>query len=117
VRDREAKTSLARVPRMADTTGQAANRLRDVQGACQQCGARKQLRFDHYGVATDDMIDADLRFCSASCLVAWWKGQTGEPGPGDVEPRLRSLIVPGKPRKPSEPDPDREPDDDDEYPA
>lgn len=45
---------------------------------CRQCKKVKALRYDTYSHALDNKLDAEPIFCSASCVVEWWKGRPGE---------------------------------------
>jgi len=45
---------------------------------CRQCGKVRALRYDSYSYALDDKLDAEPTFCSATCVVEWWKARPAE---------------------------------------
>lgn len=76
-RDRERKQYLG-VPEK-EFRGDGPNELKTPPVAkCRQCKRVRALRFDSYSDALDDKLDAEPIFCSADCVVEWWKARPGE---------------------------------------
>jgi hypothetical protein len=90
IRDREARQGI-RAPR-DPWTNQGPNRIRHVNGRCIQCKRHKELRFDSYGSAQDDMLDVQPEYCTVKCLLAWWSQQANGPTPDDVDHGILRLI-------------------------
>lgn len=89
--DRERKAGVTRVAGEANSTSH-------TMGTCRQCGSRRELRYDSYGPATDDYLDVIPEFCSAECVVSYWKGKASDGVHVNTSPEIQRLMGLLRPR-------------------